>query len=178
MTRMIGHLLRRGADIDAGCLRDVRGPRGELVMAAGTNPAHCAISNGRLGALRVLLREGADPDAVDSIDSTLLKVAISHAEDAQRVVMTRALLEANADAALTDSLNRVPLHVAAAQGSTAVVEMLLSRAPETLNRADSNCSTPLMAAAEVRKMKRNICLLHCQLPNPRLPLSSPIVSAT
>lgn len=151
MVRMMRHLLDRGADVNAGCIRDVRGGGGELVMAAGTRPAHVAISNGRLGALRVLLREGADPDAVDSVDGSLIKVAIGIEDDAQRVMMTRALVEANANAAMRDGQNRVPLHAAAAQGSTEVVDILLARAPETLNHADMNLSTPLVAAAEVRK---------------------------
>lgn len=119
-------------------------------MTEGTRPTHCAIAQGRLDALRMLLREGADPNAGDSIDRSPLTMALSITDDAQRVVMTRALLEANADAAWTDGLNRVPVHVAAAQGSTEAVDMLLSQAPETLNHADRHRSTPLYAAAEVR----------------------------
>lgn len=151
MIRMIRHLLHRGADKDAGCIQDVRDNDGKLLMAEGARPTHSAICNGRLDALRVLLRVGADPNAVDSADSSLLKLAISGADDARRVEMSRALLEANADAARKDRINRVPLHVAAAQGSTGVVDMLLARAPETLNHVDMNGSTPLMAAAEVRQ---------------------------
>lgn len=173
---MMEHLLRLGADINAGCIRDVRDNSGGLVMAAGTRAAHCAISNGWVDALRVLLRQGADPNAADSVGSTLLIVAISHVDDAQRVVMARTLLEANADVTLKDKLNRVPLHVAAAQGSTEVVDMFLSWAPQTLNHADRNLSTPLMAAAEVRQETHTSMYLLRTLRTSRRP--SPIVSET
>lgn len=85
----------------------------------------------------MLLREGADPNAAHSVDQSLLQVAISITDDADmRVEMARALLEANAHAAMPDKFNRVPLHVAASQGSAEVVDLLLARAPETLNHAD------------------------------------------
>jgi len=148
---MIKLLLSRGADINAGAIRDVIGVRGELVTAAETRPAHLAITGKRLDALHLLLREGADPNAVDSAGSSLLQVAISIMDDARmRVAMATALLEANTDVTLTDKMGRVPLHVAAAVGSTEVVGMLLARAPETLNHVDRNGCTPLMAAADVR----------------------------
>ena len=182
MTRMMKHLLHRGADINAGAIRDVIGDRGELILAAGSPPAQIAITGRRLDALRLLLREGADPNAVNSEHEPLLKVATSIVNDARmRVAMTRALLEANADVAVTDKMKRIPLHAAAAMGCTEVVEMLLARGPETVNHVDINGSTPLMAAADVRREARtstnHIFLLSCSsLPFPRL--SSPVVSVT
>ena len=177
LTRMMRHLLRRGADINAGCMRDVIDDSGEQLMAEGTRPVHIAIGNGRLDALSLLLREGADPNPCNSSDRSPLTVALSIVDSAQRLVMTRVLLEANADAAGTDSLNRVPIHLAAAQGSTEAVGMLLSQAPETIHHtADSNRATPLYAAAEVRPYNEHLRVLSPTTPDPptsiRLPLSA------
>ena len=129
-----------------------------------TRPPRDHEEEARLDALRLLLREGADPNGVDSAGSSLLQVAISIMDDARmRVAMAMALLEVDADVALTDRMGRVPLHVAAAVGSTEVVGMLLDRAPETLNQADGNGCTPLMAAAEVRQETLHIYLLHIMI---------------
>lgn len=102
MIRMIKHLLRGGADINPCCIREVRGERGQQLMFEGTRPTHCAIANGRLDAVRALLREGADPDAVDSIGRTPLYLAISTMDDTRCVAVTEALLEANASPSMTD----------------------------------------------------------------------------
>lgn len=148
-ARMIEFLLEKGADADVGMWRDDGGfPR-------NSRATHVAISSGyrgALGALRALLRAGANVNTKNGDGCTALMMACRVNKDAaQRVSMARELLEAGADVNLQDADGRVALHYAAYTGPVELVDMLLSEPPlplSTLNHVTQDGKTPLTVAVE------------------------------
>lgn len=86
-----------------------------------------AAENGDLGAVRTLLVQGVDVDAMDYFDRTALLLAIKgrHSEIVKR------LLVAGAGTEVADYGGRRPLHSAAMSGQTGMVKELLAAGAET-----------------------------------------------
>lgn len=101
----------------------------------GMTAVHTAAYYGRVIALRALLQAGADPNALDREGRPPLFVACTcHLSEtpSDRVAMVHELLQAGADpfAAVDDT---TPLDLAAKEGDTGLIDLLLAKAPETLH---------------------------------------------
>lgn len=92
---------------------------------------------GSLDVLRLLLRGGADPDGPNADGTTPLVVACRTREMPLRLEIARELLGAGADPTLESDYKSVPLHL----------DLLLSKAPATLNHVAKDGMTPLCAAS-------------------------------
>ena len=121
----------------------------------------------RMQGATALLDGGANPNAKDGNDETPLHViarACNHLDNgAGSVPMARALAaaklllkrSADADAAgLGDEVGATPLHVAAAEGHLAIVQLLLGLGKADVNARDATGATPLMYAA--RKLRGKV----------------------
>lgn len=107
----------------------------------GTRALHCAVRGPHPGIIKTLFLAGADPNVADCEGTTPLMMACFNLE------VVKELLEAGANPALTSKRESVALFSAAQVGSTAVVGMLLSKAPGTLNHTCSGGTTPLYWAS-------------------------------
>ena len=95
---------------------------------SGAHPLHAAAGATAVGVTAALLAAGADPRAVDAAGFTALHHCVSVA-DAQQgsgvVEVAEALLQAGCPCDCPCSAGWTPLHMAAATGATAVVDLLL-----------------------------------------------------
>lgn len=153
LVAMVKLLLVKGADIDVAAPRDVPcgcpndGCDTLYRVVSGTTALHTAVSHCRPDVIRLLLRSGGNPNVANSHGFTPLHTACYHAASADAMIYATILLEAGADPLLADACGRLPLHVAARKGHTCLVDMLVLKAPTTLNEPSSQGSTPLLAAA-------------------------------
>lgn len=106
----------------------------------GMMAVHVAAYYGQVAALRALLQAGADPNAladpnaIDSEGRTPLSVACSCnllETPSSGVAMVHELLEAGADSCVAIN-DTTPLDLAAKNGDTGLIDLLLAKAPETL----------------------------------------------
>ncbi|CAM9459496.1 unnamed protein product, partial [Ectocarpus fasciculatus] len=132
----------------------------------GSQPLHIAASCCQSNIIGLLLESGAMVNATDAYGSTpLLASCLFRLGDARssstitRAHVGRELLGAGADATLADITGRIALHYAADIDDTDVIELLVSAAPETLNRVDWAGETPLFAAAQAGNVNSIRCLL-------------------
>jgi len=123
----VARLLDAGAELHAP--EGVRVRRSPLVLASMT---------GDLAAIRLLLTRGVEP----SSEALSEAVTFGHAD------VVRALVDAGADAHLTESTGVNLLHWAVITNRAAVIPILV-RAGVPLNATDDNGFTPLMYAATV-----------------------------
>jgi ankyrin repeat protein len=104
-----------------------------------------AVQRGDVGAVRTLLRQGADPNAAQGDGLTALHIA---AETGQ-LEITRLLLDAKA---AVDARSRLggytPLHLAARSGQTAVTRALLDAGADPKIATTNSGATPLHLAAK------------------------------
>ena len=132
---------------------------GELLAAPKTDPdrssltaLHRAAREGRADVVRLLLEEGADPNAPDDSGVTPLHAAArghdwdQEATGAARGEIAELLLNKGANLSATTWDGRAPLHAAASEGSAQVARVLIAHGAE-LNRKEVWGFTPLMAAA-------------------------------
>lgn len=145
-ARMIEFLAKKGADLDGAVWRRCSFPKDSRAI-------HVAIGSGNagtLGALRALLRAGANVDAKDAQGCTALMMACRVQKDAAaRVEMARELLAAGADVNLRDGEGRVALSYATFSGHADLIRLLLSEPSlSTLNHATLDGKTPLLVAVE------------------------------
>lgn len=136
-------LIDHGAEVDRKT--DFEDPRREIPL--GSTALHCAASQGRLEVVLVLLEAGTSPNARDGKEATPLWYVTRFHDPEHHVAITRALLEAGADPLITDWRKATPFHVAAGRGSIEVVDILLERAPHTLNQTTVIGATGLYLAA-------------------------------
>lgn len=176
-------LIKNGANVDLGSFDDLRCSDGLEVLGKGVRALHVAINHYHLDLFRVLLEAGADPDSTNGKGLTPLMLACileDSGRGEERAVMARELLEAGADPALADFQGKTALGFAAARSQTDLIDILLRKAPTTLNRATPDGLTPLYAAAMSGKDKAVSHLLSAGAQQP--PASSendmcPLVAA-
>lgn len=130
--------------IDNGAKLDSRSRcAAEEQIPLGSTALHCAASQGRLEIVLALLEAGAWPNISDSQGVTPMMLVTRFEDPANHVAMTRALLDAGADPFSADVRGTMAFHVAAGRGSIEVVDMLLAKAPSTLNQTTANGATAL-----------------------------------
>jgi hypothetical protein len=105
----VRRLLERGANVNAATNND------------GWTPLHWAVDWGRRDVVALLLRSGANVDAVDNYGWTPLHVAAS---DAPRDIVA-LLLRSGANVNAATNNGRTPLHVAVVEGRRDIVALLL-----------------------------------------------------
>jgi ankyrin repeat protein len=107
--------------------------------AAGQQPIHLA----NVKSIDVLVRNGAEVDAVDGLGRTALHQAASD----KRADLAVELLRVGASVFKTDSKGRTPLHLAALSRSEPVVDALLAAgAPRSARDADGQTARDLAQA--------------------------------
>lgn len=149
-VRMTEFLIGKGANLDLGSVDDLRCSDGLEVLGKGVRALHVAINHYHLDVFRALLKAGANPDSANGKGLTPLMLTCileDPARGAERAIMARELLEAGADPALADFQGKTALGFAAARSQISLIDILLLRAPATLNRATPDGLTPLYAAA-------------------------------
>ena len=142
-AEMVRLLIDHGAEVDLKT--NLHDPRREIPL--GSSALHCAASQGRLEVVLVLLEAGASPNIRDGKEATPLWYVTRFHDPENHVAITRALLEAGADPLLTDWREATPFHVAAGRGNIEVVDILLEKAPQTLNQTTVIGATALYLAA-------------------------------
>ncbi|CAM9569774.1 unnamed protein product [Scytosiphon promiscuus] len=167
-------LIDRGAKLETAlCTTDSEGP----AFLLGVRAVHAAVEGGRVGALRLLLRAGADPNSSTAGGATALMLdSVQEVSAATRLEMMDALLSAGADPLLGNKNQRgwKPIHYAARRGETLLMKKLLLSAPTTLNALDADERSPLLlashyghedtvsfllsaGASKARNVKTNLC---------------------
>ena len=159
-------LVHRGADLEVATV-DGRGLPGSFrvlldggsrkVPLTGSKSLHAAVYGGKTAALRVLLEAGASPNSTDAHGVTPLMVACATNPDdldrrpyfdaEQRIEALHALLNAGADPTVRDQNGQAATHYAAGVGDISSIELLLAKAPSTINEIDNTGCTPLGMAA-------------------------------
>jgi ankyrin repeat protein len=101
--------------------------------ADGWTPLHLAVFFGRLNIVHVLLKSGANVDAISKNGERLspLHSALANPNNA---AIAEILLDAGADPNAVQEQGYTPLHYAAYNGLERVVRMLLSRSAATAGR--------------------------------------------
>jgi ankyrin repeat protein len=137
---------RTAAAAIAGALAAVALALGILLpaLAAERSALADAAMQRDVAAVRALVREGADPNALGTYDTPALVwiVRIGDRETAD------VLLSAGADPNLATPLELAPLHLAVTNGDSRMVELLLA-AGANPDQPDRTGETPLMLAARV-----------------------------
>lgn len=133
-------LIRKGADVNS----DAWGypPAMEAMWSGYTNATKPADVPRLLGVLKVLLDHGADPDAKDRWDWSLLHYACGNVD------LSKLLLDRGANPNIRTVGGRTPLHFVADEGNKAATQLLLSRGAD-VNAKDGNGRTPLSYAADL-----------------------------
>ncbi|CAM9953140.1 unnamed protein product [Scytosiphon promiscuus] len=147
-SRMAKLLVERGADLEIGTTTRSPVAEGGVTISVGSRAIHTAISSNSVGVVRVLIDAGADLSTGDAAGRTPLMVACTLDAEDKRGRMVRLLLEAGADCTSRADDGVLALHSAASSGDSRVIDLLLSRAPSTLNHASIEGLTPLYVAAQ------------------------------
>lgn len=122
----------------------------------GIRPLHAAVKYGKTDAVLLLLRAGAEVNAADTNGVTplaLLFHATTVLESPQvSCDIAEVLLSAGADPRLShNDQGALPLHCAAFNGNIGAIDLLLSAAPDSINRRDWKGSTALGLASSEGK---------------------------
>lgn len=146
-------LIARGADVNLPFRVDLLDPGRESgnPHAHGERPLHGAAKYCNIDIVMLLLRAGADVNATDIDGRTPLHDAffkVGQIKSPQHHYdIAKVLLSAGADPRLADRFGSIPLQFAAGCGDIATINLLLSSAPETLNRPSREGWTALGYAA-------------------------------
>jgi uncharacterized protein len=113
----------------------------------GATPIVLAAEVNNLDAIKVLVAAGGDPNIPTTMGSTALLVAAGAGTDVQRarsieergmaVETARYLLEHGADVNAVGEFGWTPLHAAAYQGLTDVIELLVSKGAKDRNQGQA-----------------------------------------
>ena len=123
-------------------------------------PLHIVAQSGSVDCIELLLRRGANMEAVGSDGSTPLHIA---ARNGQLLAM-KCLLEKEARGTATDNKGRLPLHDACFKGHVDVACFLLEKYPDTVNsttKEEDGRWTPLHLAAQSGSVDCLRVLLEC-----------------
>ncbi|CAM9901261.1 unnamed protein product, partial [Laminaria digitata] len=149
---MIMYLIGRGADPDGPIFEYLAHPHpteDNSFGLPGERALHMAAKSGKVELVSLLLGlTRADPNAPDNKGGTPL-MAVCSCQHASVEAVVRLLLEAGADPTLAQTDGYGPLHAVAVKGKIDVVDLLLSRAPSTLNRCSRDGASPLFVACTV-----------------------------
>ena len=167
-TGAVNFLLKQGADPDMPVTEDIPCPKSDIAMAVrGERALHIAARRGDVKLVRLLLRRSrADPNTTDNIGNTPLMATCTSSRACVEVL--QLLLEAGADPAVAKEGGLIPLHMAATNGLTDLVDILCSIAPATLNRCASSGKTPLFFACKNghERTVSELLLLGAKQPTP------------
>ncbi|XP_078467390.1 LOW QUALITY PROTEIN: espin [Lampetra planeri] len=117
----------------------------------GATPAHDAAATGHLACLQWLLTNGGcRPEDKDASGATVLHLA---ARFGRRSVVQWLLLQGSAGGGASDPLGvtasgALAVHYAAARGDLPTLQLLLAKAPQTLNSRTGAGATPLYLACQ------------------------------
>lgn len=117
-----------------------RGAQPDMRDEEGLVPLLCAALNGHAGLVPLLVRSGADINAVLYAQPTTAWTALHVAAAGSHVDFVKALLEEGARDCHRDSRGRTALEIAVGAGHTAVVALLLKTGP-TGNMGDKSICT-------------------------------------
>ncbi len=106
-------------------------------------------------AMRLLLRNGGDPNGADGLGRTPLHEAVAR----RRLDLVEALLEGGAQVAVMDHSGRTPLHMAAEEGDGAIVAALVAQHHAAVNVPDASGRTALHLAAALGRSEATKALL-------------------
>jgi ankyrin repeat protein len=135
-------LIRKGADVNSKAWGDDDAPAMEAIWSGYTKATKPADVPRLLGVLKVLLDHGADPDAKDRWDWSLLHYACGNVD------LTKLLLDRGANPNVRTCGGRTPLHFVADKGDKAVTQLLLGQGADVTAK-DSNGRTPLSYAKDL-----------------------------
>jgi uncharacterized protein len=152
-------LLAHGADVNARLHQEKPTVRAlNELQFEGATPLALAAEVNNLDAIKALVAGGADPNIPTSMGSTPLMLAAGAGTDVQRarsieergaaVDTARFLLEHGADVNAVGEFGWTPLHAAAYQGLTDVIELLVTKGAKTETK-DKLGQTPLSISLSV-----------------------------
>ncbi len=134
-------LIRKGANVNSQAWGYA--PAMEVIWSGYTNATKPADIPSVLGVLKVLLDHGADPDAKDRWDWSLLHYSCEELD------LAKLLLDKGANPnAVENERGLRPLHLAADEGRTAAVKLLISRGAD-VNAKDYYGHTALSYAEDL-----------------------------
>lgn len=133
-------VIRKGANVNSQALGYA--PAMEAMWSGYTKATKPADVPKLIGVLKLLLDNGADPDAKDRSDWSLLHYACGNVD------LTKLLLDRGANPNVRTTGGRTPLHFVADEGNKAVTQLLLSRGAD-VNAKDGNGRTPLSYAEDL-----------------------------
>ncbi|MHC4662573.1 MAG: ankyrin repeat domain-containing protein [Planctomycetota bacterium] len=115
------------------------------LRASGDTMLHVAARNGHIKVMELLLKKGADVDAINLMSATPLQLAIG----ANQKETVKFLTENAADIRTVDRAGKTPLIWAAERGHVDFVKILIDRSVK-LNVVDKNGMTALDWAIELK----------------------------
>lgn len=124
----------------------VRGDRGET-------PLHVAVGCDAKEFAQALLKQGADPNALDHQGATPLHIAASN-----KSPKSAELLSAVADVQALDASGATPLHKAVLSGALEVISSLLKKKEIDLNYANEENMAPLHVAIITRYQRDDLSI--------------------
>jgi ankyrin repeat protein/beta-lactamase regulating signal transducer with metallopeptidase domain len=133
-------VIRKGANVNSQAWGYA--PALEAMWSGYTKATKPADVPKLIGVLKLLLDNGADPDAKDRWDWSLLHYACGDVD------LTKLLLDRGANPNVRTCGGRTPLHFVADQGDKAVTQLLLSRGAD-VNAKDFDGHTPLSYAEDL-----------------------------
>jgi ankyrin repeat protein/beta-lactamase regulating signal transducer with metallopeptidase domain len=133
-------VIRKGANVNSQAWGYA--PALEAVWSGYTKATKPADVPRLLGVLEVLLDHGADPDAKDRYDWSLLHYACGNVD------LTKLLLDRGANPNVATPRGLTPLHFVADGGDKAVTQLLLGRGAD-VHAKDVDGHTPLSCAEDV-----------------------------
>lgn len=176
LARMAKVLIDNGANLDAGSPSDLVGNEEKALLVRGATAVNFAGFFRQTAVLRLLLRAGANPNAVDSNQATALLLTCRASESGLHAAVVEEVLKAGADPTIENDVGNLPLHYAAVEGDTESIGLLLEAAPSTVNRATKGSMTPLCVACAFGQAQAVSCLLSAGATSKGIPC--PLATAT